>query len=80
MKKIYAFILLSLITQATITNCVAQWTTVYQDNNAQFFDAAFPTDNSGYVAAADTGGAVILRTNDGGIKLEQDDTLQVGVL
>ena len=67
MKKIYAFILLSLITQATITNCVAQWTTVYQDNNAQFFDAAFPTNNSGYVAAADTGGAVILRTFDGGI-------------
>ncbi|MFN0188111.1 MAG: T9SS type A sorting domain-containing protein [Bacteroidia bacterium] len=67
MKKIYAFILLSLITQATITNCVAQWSTVYQDNNAQFFDAAFPTDFTGYVAASDTGGAVILRTNDGGI-------------
>lgn len=67
MKKIYAFILLGLISQANSKNCVAQWTSVYQDNNAQFFDAAFPTDFTGYVAASDTGGAVILRTNDGGI-------------
>jgi photosystem II stability/assembly factor-like uncharacterized protein len=44
----------------------AQWTTVYQDNNAQFYDAAFPTDNMGYVIASDTGGTVVLRTTDGG--------------
>jgi photosystem II stability/assembly factor-like uncharacterized protein len=44
----------------------AQWTPVYQDNDAQFYDAAFPTDHTGYVAASDTGGAVILRTTDGG--------------
>lgn len=67
MKKIYAYILVALFHLATTNSCQAQWTTVYQDNNAQFYDAAFPTDYTGYVAAVDTGGAVILCTTDGGI-------------
>jgi photosystem II stability/assembly factor-like uncharacterized protein len=46
--------------------CKAQWTPVYQDIDAQFYDAAFPTNHTGYVAASDTGGAVVLRTTDGG--------------
>jgi photosystem II stability/assembly factor-like uncharacterized protein len=44
----------------------AQWTTVYQDVDAQFYDAAFPTDQIGFVIASDSGGTVVLRTTDGG--------------
>lgn len=58
--------MLAGIAMIACAECKAQWTSVYQDSYTQFYDAAFPTDYTGYVAASDTGGAVILRTNDGG--------------
>ncbi|MBL0329555.1 MAG: T9SS type A sorting domain-containing protein [Bacteroidetes bacterium] len=64
--KIYFALLIAFFISITSVECKAQWPLVYQDNAAQFYDAAFPTDYTGYVAAADTGGTVILRTNDGG--------------
>ncbi|HUM47120.1 MAG TPA: hypothetical protein PLD84_09335, partial [Chitinophagales bacterium] len=67
MKNIYATLLLVLLVNATAHKCTAQWIPVYQDMNAQFYDGAFPTDNTGYVAASDNGAAFVLRTKDGGI-------------
>lgn len=67
MKINYTTIIIVILVIVASTNCKAQWTSVYQDNNAQFYDASFPADNTGYVAASDTGGTVVLRTNDGGL-------------
>lgn len=66
MKKAYTVILIALFTIAAASTCQAQWSIAYQDNAAQFYDAAFPTEYTGYVAASDTGGTVVLRTTDGG--------------
>lgn len=67
MKNQLPAILTALLISALTQNIFAQWIPVYQDANTEFRDAAFPTDNIGYVAATDTGGAVLLRTNDGGL-------------
>ncbi len=67
MNKIYTLIMIALLIYTNADKCYAQWTIAYQDNNAQFYDAAFPTDNIGYVAASDTGGAFVLRTANGGM-------------
>jgi photosystem II stability/assembly factor-like uncharacterized protein len=67
MKKIYFIFSIVVLFMGATYNCMGQWTTVYQNNNTQLYDAAFPTDLTGFVAASDTGVAVVLRTNDGGI-------------
>ncbi len=67
MKNCLAIISCTFLFVLNVAHCAAQWSSVYQDANAYFYDAAFPTDDNGYVAASDTGGAMVLRTNDGGI-------------
>jgi len=67
MKNIYTIIFVAMLCAATPNRIFAQWITVYHDLNAQFYDAAFPTDLIGYVAASDSGGRVVLCTNDGGV-------------
>src|SRR5689334_21649598 len=67
MKIFYITIVIAFVISAVSDKCMAQWTPVYQDVHAQFYDAAFPTDYSGFVAASDTGGTVVLRTSNGGI-------------
>jgi len=67
MKYSYSILLIAFLVGARSFSCSAQWIPVYQDNTAAFYDAAFPTNHTGYVAASDTGGAVVLRTTDGGI-------------
>lgn len=66
MKNLFATSLIAFLLSTTSENCFAQWTPVYQDINTVYGDAAFPTDNTGYVTAADSAGAVVLYTNDGG--------------
>jgi len=67
MKSHLFAILIAILISTTTHNAFAQWIPVYQDNYTEFRDAAFPTDNIGYVAATDTSGACVLRTIDGGI-------------
>jgi photosystem II stability/assembly factor-like uncharacterized protein len=67
MKGLYSLMLLTVFLAVPSSYCRAQWIRVYQDINAQFYDADFPSDQTGYVAASDTGGAVVLHTSDGGI-------------
>lgn len=67
MKSHLFAILIAILISTTTQNAFAQWIPVYQDNYTEFRDAAFPTDNIGYVAATDTSGACVLRTIDGGI-------------
>ncbi len=62
MKKI----IFTLITVCLCQLCHAQWLQVFQDNLSYFYDAAFPSESKAYVAASDTNGAYVLRTNDGG--------------
>ena len=65
-KNNYTAILIAILFLTTTHNGFAQWVQVYQDINTIYGDAAFPTDNIGYVTAADSGGAVVLCTSDGG--------------
>jgi photosystem II stability/assembly factor-like uncharacterized protein len=67
MKQVSIIALAIFFAVCLPNNSFAQWATVYSDNNASFADAAFPTNTTGYIAAWDTGGAVVLRTTDGGI-------------
>ncbi len=67
MKILYTIVAACLLLTFTFHASQAQWAVSYQDPNAQFVDAAFPTDDIGYFAATDTGGACVLRTTDGGI-------------
>ncbi len=67
MKKLLAATAIIFLFGKAFHPCSAQWLPVYQDPNALFYDAAFPTDNTGYVAASDSGGSMVLRTNDGGV-------------
>src|SRR5262245_28400797 len=66
MKTFYIILLAPFILLISLKTCIAQWIPVYQDNNTEFYDAAFPTDLTGYVAAKDTGGSMVLCTTDGG--------------
>ncbi len=59
-------LLIAILIFASTQNTFAQWIPVFQDINTTYGDAAFPTDNTGYVTAADSGGAVVLCTTDGG--------------
>lgn len=67
MKFACPIILVAFLIHVAPRNCIAQWIPVYQNMSVQFYDGAFPTDKTGYVAASDNGSAVILRTKDGGM-------------
>lgn len=66
MKRFY-FVAILMFSLAAGNSCLAQWFPVYTDNNTEFYDAAFPTDNKVYVAASDSAGALVLRSSDGGL-------------
>lgn len=67
MKKSHAITLAIALFVLLSGKSIAQWTSVYSDINATFRDAAFPTDNTGYIAASDSSGTVVLRTANGGV-------------
>jgi photosystem II stability/assembly factor-like uncharacterized protein len=66
MKKYYLSVTIALLICLSAGKSLAQWTQIYHDDNVQFYDITFPTDNTGYVAATDTGGTMVLCTTNGG--------------